>query len=571
MADLDRAVLLQPGGALGAFLPRIALTPQLESTLVMGRLDLKPGVSIDDSKHISRRHIMFTTQSNGCMYLRSLARQAGLVRVNGKAVPTDADVKINVSDEITLLPSKIFCYTLVNMEPKLPSTLTSASSTAMQPESAQNATDKLTLSEGVASDYPPLKQRKIRILTSPNGDADGEEGEQIGEKAKGELKILIAGHSVRTAALAAAAAMSTSTSIPSSSTPSAVLPTSSLLGKKKRRILQDDLECSICFEWLALTHTTPCGHSFCYECMLDVWDAANKPAPTLSTAQNALSSRSSVQGMSNAITPISTSSQTVKCPQCNQPFHILQSIHNRIADTIIQNLMCPEDTASTYVAENTELSEWMERGEHGRQIKAAKEAAALTAMVPVAASHNTTVTRTFSESTIRPGTAPQPGRTSIHPRARRRNARQQNAMQSVEQQHRSVYRLSQPNIPVVGVFEHAAVIGNNGYVAGEQSVVLPQQTRIRPASLLNTAIPSSHHTTAATFVHTSNTTRLGSFNPQFITPNISTASTVIPVVEILGNEGRAHSTNLVQPTAAFPLLKRTNTNTDVSGTVIDLT
>ena len=58
---------------------------------------------------------------------------------------------------------------------------------------------------------------------------------------------------------------------------------SSVSESNSASIVKSTAECSICLELMALAHSVaPCGHSFCYTCILD-WMKQNKNCPTCSS------------------------------------------------------------------------------------------------------------------------------------------------------------------------------------------------------------------------------------------------------------------------------------------------
>ena len=408
----DSSVQLKPIGEFMAYLPHMELKPELTSSIDMGRKDLKPGLDPTCAvKHLSRKHVVFSTKADGRVYVRSVARQPGLVYLNGAAIPLETDVALAPDDEITLLPPShtnapnpiTFGYVVLSATtPAAKATegedtdakgseleataaaveAAAATDTATAPAAAatKDATaekEQLQHVQGEALQEAEAEAEAEAVRASERGkemdlyqgqvekkettaerrfyemsvsviagavEAEGsdENGEEREEEEKGEGKgekeeevltlTLTRGKAVPAclptppppAAAAAAAALSSSTA-----------------SRKRKKNKSDSLECAICLEYLALTHTTPCTHSFCYMCLLDIWEA-----------------RTDTGGAGNRDRG---GAGSANCPQCKSAFQLQQCVHSRIVDDIISNHLSRDAADTQDDATNEEHQEWTER------------------------------------------------------------------------------------------------------------------------------------------------------------------------------------------------------------------
>ncbi len=116
---------------------------------------------------------------------------------------------------------------------------------------------------------------------------------------------------------------------------------------RKKRKIEDELECAICMDQLAFTHTTRCGHSYCYECIHDVWSSqCSSKQPSASKAR-------------------SSAAVTVPCPSCMEPFILFECVHSRAIDSVIESMLSADDDGTP----SEELSAWLARKELGQKMK----------------------------------------------------------------------------------------------------------------------------------------------------------------------------------------------------------
>jgi len=292
------------------FLERVLLQLAFDSTLKLGRdnilLKLKSG-DIESSrvKNISRDHAVICTRENR-LFLKSTATQDNVISIlrekntrkkDEQELKKNDEQELMIGDTFYLLPGT--GWQRFKYEVKLYSPEETTSNEQSKSKSSYNTRGALN-----TLDTEP----DITTTTASDHDqTDVHVNEQQG----------ICHHSL------------------SSSSSSSPLKMATQLSLEKLHntlnSVSDQFECSICFEYLAYAVTTPCGHTFCFQCLKDIWEGPNGPGPGLSIGTSKEQEKKIVGA-------------SCTCPLCANPFNILHCNPTTAVDNIIETFLESSET-----------------------------------------------------------------------------------------------------------------------------------------------------------------------------------------------------------------------------------
>lgn len=191
-----------------------------ESTIILN-------TQVENFLFVSRNQAKISVKNNGCLYLTPTSRTPGLVYVNGVACQHNVEIEVFVDQTISLLgQANYFNFRIMkNKEDELPESPDKIST-------GKRKNDESPIDCTVVHDITHIK--KCKTANEP-------------------IKIIENNNIVSSAAVESNGSISKLSSI---------------------------LECPICFQAMALAHTSaPCGHTFCYICITD-WKNKSKECPT---------------------------------------------------------------------------------------------------------------------------------------------------------------------------------------------------------------------------------------------------------------------------------------------------
>lgn len=303
---------LEPVGLACEHLNQVEFDTSSNTTIVLGRNPITVKPSSYNTKYIeyvSRKQAELVIVNN-LISIKPLTTTDGSVCVNGVPCSYNKSTPLTVGDTFSLLGSHgFFNFKLRPLKKR--KVESSQSVTELSPKLNAQSSSSATVREPVSSHSN--SQSVVYMGQSPQRNTKS----KTNSSTQDGVEYIESGKAASTSS-----------------------PVGSKTGNQKARAapsdtptnkIEEHLECVICFSHMAFAHSiTPCGDSFCFECIT------------------------------------SWSSRKNKCPNCQGEFNMANTVPNRVSDNIIRDVL--ERRADTEEGAQA-LKEWEQRVEQGKTLK----------------------------------------------------------------------------------------------------------------------------------------------------------------------------------------------------------